>query len=237
MRLLVLAGGFGTRLTSAVSDVPKALAPVQGAPFLRLQLEHWLNQGLREFTFLLHHQADQIIHFLKEQQVELLRDCKLDWVIEPTPLDTGGAIANAVKKLGVERSFLITNADTWLGGGIHELTQSKPPSMAVVNISDVSRYGQVHFDHGNYVTAFDEKKAGLSAGWINAGMYHLSADLLMDWDGEPFSLERDFFKVLLKERGLKVVPLEADFIDIGIPADYYRFCDWVKSDRLDSFCN
>ncbi|MDB2603319.1 hypothetical protein N9Y59_01580 [Planktomarina temperata] len=82
-----------------------------------------------------------------------------------------------------------------------------------------------------------KKKAGLSAGWINAGMYHLSADLLMDWDGEPFSLERDFFKVLLKERGLKVVPLEADFIDIGIPADYYRFCDWVKSDRLDSFCN
>ena len=48
MRLLVLAGGFGTRLSSVVSDVPKALAPVNGVPFLRLQLENWLKQGLRE---------------------------------------------------------------------------------------------------------------------------------------------------------------------------------------------
>ena len=68
MKLLVLAGGFGTRLRTAVTDVPKPLAPVGDVPFLQLQIEHWLDQGIREFTFLLHHQADQIVAFLKAQQ-------------------------------------------------------------------------------------------------------------------------------------------------------------------------
>ena len=60
MRLLVLAGGFGIRLKKVVAEVPKALAPVGGVPFLQLQLEQWLAQGLCEFTFLLHHQANHI---------------------------------------------------------------------------------------------------------------------------------------------------------------------------------
>jgi D-glycero-alpha-D-manno-heptose 1-phosphate guanylyltransferase len=98
MKLLVLAGGFGTRLKTAVADVPKALAPVGGVPFLQLQIEHWLAQGLREFTFLLHHQADQIIAFLQAQQNGLLRDCQVDWLIEPVPMNTGGALAHAVKR-------------------------------------------------------------------------------------------------------------------------------------------
>ena len=49
MRLLVLAGGFGTRLKSVVNDVPKALAPVGSVPFLQLQIELWYSQGIREF--------------------------------------------------------------------------------------------------------------------------------------------------------------------------------------------
>ena len=64
MRLLVLAGGFGTRLKSVVNNVPKALAPVGSVPFLQLQIEHWYAQGIREFCFLLHHQADKIFTFL-----------------------------------------------------------------------------------------------------------------------------------------------------------------------------
>ena len=65
MKLLVLAGGFGTRLQSVVSDVPKAVAPVGNVSFLYLQLEHWIAQGVRSFVFLLHHQADLIIGFFE----------------------------------------------------------------------------------------------------------------------------------------------------------------------------
>ena len=117
MTLMVLAGGFGTRLQTAVADVPKALAPIGDVPFLQLQLDHWLAQGLRGFTFLLHHQADQIIAFLQAHRFGLLKDCQVNWLIEPVPMDTGGAIAHAVKTLDLKDEFLVTNADTWLGGG------------------------------------------------------------------------------------------------------------------------
>ena len=98
MMLLVLAGGFGTRLQSVVTEVPKALAPVGDVPFLKLQIEHWKKQGITSFIFLLHHQADLIVNFLKIQQASLLNECEIHWVIEPRPMDTGGAVAYAVKK-------------------------------------------------------------------------------------------------------------------------------------------
>ena len=231
MRLLVLAGGFGTRLKTAVADVPKALAPVGGLPFLEIQLENWLNQGLGKFTFLLHHQADQIINFLQDQMEGQLKGCQVDWLIEPTPLDTAGTIAHAVKKLSLNEHFLTTNADTWLGGGILEIMQSVPPAVAVVNLADVSRYGQVHFDQLNFVTAFAEKTNERSAGWINTGLCYLSANLFDDWSGEPFSLERHLFTTLVNNRNLTAVPLQTEFIDIGIPDDYHRFCRWVEGGR------
>ena len=56
MDMLVLAGGFGTRLKDAVSDVPKPMAPINGVPLLQLQLDHWIIQGQRSFIFLLYHQ-------------------------------------------------------------------------------------------------------------------------------------------------------------------------------------
>ncbi len=237
MRLLVLAGGFGTRLKTAIAGVPKALAPIGDVPFLRLQLEHWLAQGLHEFTFLLHHQADQIIDFLRAQQAGLLKGIHVDWLIEPMPMDTGGAIAHAVKMLDFKGDFLVTNADTWLGGGIREIMQSCEPAMAVINLFDVSRYGQVHFDNELRVIAFTEKNGQLPAGWINAGLCHLNAELFKNWDGQPFSLERNLFPKLVQDRRLTAVPLQTDFIDIGVPVDYHRFCRWVTAGRQDSLCN
>lgn len=237
MRLLVLAGGFGTRLKSVVAGAPKALAPVGGVPFLQLQIEHWLAQGLCEFTFLLHYQADQIIDFLQTQMDGQLKGCQVVWLIEPMPMDTGGALAHAVKTLDLKDDFLMTNADTWLGGGIHEMMQSAAPAMAVVNLPDGSRYGQVNFDYDRRVTAFAEKNGQCTAGWINAGLCHLNPELFKNWDGQTFSLERELFATLVQNRRLVAVPLQTDFIDIGVPDDYHRFCRWVASGRQEPLCN
>jgi NDP-sugar pyrophosphorylase family protein len=237
MKLLVLAGGFGTRLKTAIADVPKALAPIGGIPFLQFQLENWVSQGLREFTFLLHHQADQIIAFLQAQQAELLKDCQVDFLIEPTPMGTGGAIAHAVKMLDLKYDFLLTNADTWLGGGIHDMMQSAAPTLAVVNLADISRYGKVNFDNAYNVTSFDEKKGVFFAGWVNAGLYHLNVGLFKNRGCKPFSLEHDLFASLVQDCRLTALPINTDFIDIGVPADYYRFCRWVAAGRKDPLCN
>ncbi len=232
MKLLVLAGGFGTRLRSAVAEVPKSLAPVGDVPFLHLQIEHWRNQGLESFVFLLHHQADLIIDFLRNERHSLLKDCKVQWLVEPAPMGTGGALAYAVEQLNIADDFLVTNADTWLGTGIKEVWQAAAPAMAVIKVGDAGRYGSVQFDDKNFITAFHEKSATSEPGWINAGLCLLNAGLFKEWNHEPFSLERINFPILASQGILKAVPLQADFIDIGVPDDYFRFCRWIESGKV-----
>ena len=235
--MLVLAGGFGTRLQSVVAEVPKALAPVGQVPFLYLQIEHWIAQGLRSFVFLLHHQADLIISFLKDEKNGLLTDCQVSWLVEPAPMDTGGAVAYAVQQLNLVGEFLITNADTWVGASVQEIARSVAPSLAVLDLHDASRFGQVQFNEQLNVTAFSEKSSTQGPGWINAGLCHMNADLFKNWDGHPYSLERVCFPELASLGVLKAVPFQTDFIDIGIPDDYFRFCKWITAGRKGKLCS
>jgi len=237
MKMLVLAGGFGTRLQSVVSAVPKALAPVGSVPFLHLQIQHWIDQGVTSFVFLLHHQADSIIGFLESEKDGLLQNCEVQWLVEPIPLDTGGALAFAVQQLHFSGDFLVTNADTWLGAGLNEMRQVSSPAMAVVKLSDTSRYGRVELNAQNCVTAFQEKNGVKDIGLINAGLYRLNAAFFKDWDHLPFSLEQVAFPALLSRHYLKAVTLNADFIDIGIPNDYFRFCRWIQAGRKGLLCS
>lgn len=231
VRLLVPAGGFGTRLRSAVAGVPKPLAPVNGRPFLQYLIESWVEQGVSEFTFLLHYQAEMVANFLLAQQsMGCLKGCVLTMVVEPQPLGTGGAIAFAVRELNMAGTFLVANADTWIGSGIQQLVRVGASSMAAIEVENSERYGSLRIE-GEYVVAFKEKQDSGGAGWINAGLYHLDCNAFQRWNGEPYSVERSLFPSLAKSRQLKAVVLSADFIDIGIPEDYYRFCRWIESGK------
>ena len=124
-KLFVLAGGFGTRLRSVVSDVPKPLAPVAGKPFLMYLVDNWVVQGMREFVFLLHYESAQIQRLLLTiSDYPEYSDIKFTSIVEETPLGTGGAILNAIYKLGIKESILIANADTWLKSGISPLADA-----------------------------------------------------------------------------------------------------------------
>ena len=231
MPLLILAGGFGTRLRSAVSDVPKPLAPVGNNPFLRYLIDQWIAQGVRNMIFLLHHQAALIENYLAAEKAGgLLNGCEIRTVIEEQPLGTGGSVAYAAGRCELKSSFLVVNADTWLGSGIHRMCDASSPSLAVVHVDNSERYGSVQVDK-NMVLSFREKQQTAGAGWINAGLYHLHAELFRSWDGKPFSLERELFTNLAAESRLHAVSLETQFIDIGIPEDYYRFRRWIESGK------
>lgn len=238
MKLLVLAGGFGTRLQAVVPALPKALAPVGGVPFLQLQIEHWIAQGIHSFAFLLHHQADLIISFLqREKQVGALIGCEVRWLVEPKPMDTGGAVAYAVEQIGLTGNFLVTNADSWLGTGIADVIKAKPPAMAVIRLQDTSRYGRVLFNQQKQIISFVEKNNIQGVGWINAGLCLLNAESFQEWNHLPFSLERQTFPALVACGKLKAITLETDFIDIGVPDDYYGFCRWIAAGRKGDLCS
>lgn len=225
MQMLVLAGGFGSRLRSIVSDVPKPLAPINNKPFLYFQIQFWVSQGVNSFIFLLYYKADMIERFLFEQCEELLSGCEVRTIRESVPLDTGGAIACAVNQFHISNDFIVTNADTWLTSGVKELKDVGSDAVAVIYQGCCRRYGQVLTDRDSNIVEFVEKKESVTGGWVNAGMYLLNYSHFKQWDGKPFSLERSFFPNLIKTRRLRAVKINSDFIDIGIPEDYLRFCN------------
>ena len=230
--LIVLAGGFGTRLRELVTDVPKPLAPVAGKPFIVHLIEHWVEQGVKEFIFLLHFEA----HLIQTILSEILRDkhfgdIKIDMIVESKPLGTGGAILNAIYELDINDSFLVVNADTWLGDGFEKPTAATPCALAAVSVPNSQRYGSLEFN--NYgISAFREKSNSNGQAFISSGLYHLLPDIFEGFVvGSSFSLEEDIFPNLVSKNMLGVVKLETSFIDIGIPEDYLKFCKWIDSEK------
>lgn len=230
--LLVLAGGFGVRLQSVLGQSPKALAPVDGKPFLYLQIEHWLNQGITSFIFLLHHHADQIIAFLKNEEKYLLKNIQVQYVVEPKPMGTGGALSYALKEMSFKGEFLLANADTWLGSGIQDLMGVRSPAILAVHVNNTGRYGELRFNQDLLVTAFKEKSDSESSGWINGGLCRMHSKFFAEWDQQPFSLESIIFPRLVDQKLLLVKPIYSAFIDIGIPKDYERFCNWIQDGQI-----
>lgn len=231
MELVILAGGFGTRLASVLDGKPKALASINGVPFLLYQMQNWVSQGARSFVFLLHHEADQIIHILDIQKSAILKNCDVYCLVEPEPMGTGGAISYMCQERKPTGDFLVTNADTWLGGGIEQIIQSSAPSMAVKHVPDASRYGTVKLGSNKRITAFDEKQLKAEEGFINAGMYKLNSSFFKNWDGTPFTLESKLMPQLASDGLLSYVKIENEFIDIGVPDDYGRFQIWIASGK------
>jgi len=232
MNLLVLAGGFGTRLKPVLPDSPKALAPVNNKPFIFYQIENWISQGVNSIVFLLYNQSESIIEYLEKIMKDEFKNCKIKWIVEPRKLDTGGSVAHAVSRLNLKNNFLLTNADTWLSRGIFEIQSCLSPAIVIIKKENTNRYGNVLFDKNFIVREFREKEINNNSSWINAGLYLLNANLFEDWNGLPFSLEKECFIDLIKAKQLNVVPINTEFIDIGIPKDYLRFCEWHASGKV-----
>lgn len=230
--ILVLAGGFGTRLKSVVSNVPKPLAPVCGKPFLMYLIEHLVSQGGREFVFLLHYEAELIESMIADFSGRKIMDgVTIRSIVEGVPLGTGGSIMNAIDTLKIDKSFLVVNADTWLGDGLKQLNLSSVNSMAAIKVKDCSRYGTLVVEERK-VKKFLEKELSSKSGLINAGLYHLSPNIFRDFLGnDNFSLEGDIFPKLADNGILSAMEIETDFIDIGMPRDYLRFCRWIESGK------
>lgn len=221
--MLILAGGFGTRLRSVISDVAKPMAPVSGRPFLEFLLDYWIDQGVRRFVLAVGYKGDTI----KEHFGACYRNAEVSYVHELTPLGTGGAIRMALKEIQWNGDYiLLANGDTWFEGDLNALVHSsrqlgKPVTIALKTIKINDRYGGVTIDDSGLVTAFgvESNKNCL----INVGCYLIElqkiSELLSTYS-EKFSFEEDLLKPLAVQKLVASSVQPFPFLDIGIPADY-----------------
>ena len=230
---IILAGGQGTRLKSVVQDRPKALAPVAGQPFLQHLLESLYAQGARDVILSLHHQAEMIEAFVADW-VTRPSDLKIRSVREPRPLGTGGAIRFVVQALKIHSAVFVTNGDTFLTTGFREMTEKIPAdfsanAIGLVQVPDASRFGKVECDNSGKILRFQEKVSNAGPGWINSGIYFLQNSTVLQNQQDEFSLEKVVFPQLVEQKTLRGISLDAQFIDIGIPSDYYAFENLFKT--------
>lgn len=228
--MLVLCGGFGTRLKAVLPDTPKALAPINGIPFLTFLMDNWIRQGVTRFVFLLHFRAADVIDFLDQYKCPQKGNAiDISYVIESEPLGTGGAVQHGLMKSNIRDWFLLANSDTWLDDGILALMEGRQPSLIAVNAADVSRFGGLEIKD-ELVTNFLEKGRSRNPGWINAGTYLLHRDYFSSQKlGPRYSLETEILNDLAARGVLRALKTDCQFVDIGVPSDYKLFCSWVST--------
>lgn len=233
---VILAGGLGTRIRSAIGDKAKALASVEGVSFLEMFLDLLRKAGIGRAILLTGFDASAV-----EDEAGRLSDADftVDWLREDTPLGTGGAVRNALDILPADGPFLVMNGDTWIDVDPAALIAGHKASGAEVTIAatpmdDCADYGSLDVDDDNRLRAFREKMPG--RGMVNAGIYVLTRAAVAGLPvTTPLSMERDVFPALLTEgRFIAVTPLAGPFYDIGTPDRLTTFRDLVRDGRLGS---
>jgi D-glycero-alpha-D-manno-heptose 1-phosphate guanylyltransferase len=236
-KVLVLAGGLGTRLRSLLRNRPKPMAQIKGKPLLEYQIHQLRSQGFKSLVLCVGHLACHIQDYFGD-------GC--DWGVQSTYavetelLDTAGAIKNAQEFIG--DTFLALHGDSYLEidfreqVGFHTRRQSSDcrtiGTIAIVAVDDAASYGRIELNAETRLLGFAEE-AETRPGWINGGVYVLEPAILdLIPAGREVSAKRETFPLtLMQNHHLFGYPVLGFFVDIGTPEGYHRFCRYVEEAR------
>ncbi|HRY32813.1 MAG TPA: nucleotidyltransferase family protein [Bacteroidales bacterium] len=224
MEAIILAGGLGTRLGNIAGNLPKAMVPVNGKPFLELLIQYLQRHHFEKIILSVGHLKDHIIRYFGSGY----QGIDISYAIEEQALGTGGGLRLAMNA-AIGDEVLVMNGDTFfnveLSGMLRQYRNDSGTDllMAVKFMDDTSRYGTVVDDGNRKIIRFTEKTAEPAPGNINGGIYIVNRDFYLSaTQAGSFSLEKDFLPVKMKSHKLKAYVSDAYFIDIGIPEDYER---------------
>ncbi len=225
---MILAGGFGTRLRSVVSDLPKPMAPIAGKPFLAHLLSYWRAQGVRRFVLSVGYLHEKIIDYFGLS----FEGCDIQYVVEHSPLGTGGAIIECVNQAHLSESFVLLNGDTFFAvdlNGLREFAAELDSdwTLSLFESADRQRFSPVTFDNDYRVLSFNDANPSpnhTDIFWVNGGVYWVNPrSIRVRSVNSPHSLESELLPALITTgRAVHGRPCAASFIDIGLPADYDR---------------
>jgi NDP-sugar pyrophosphorylase family protein len=214
----ILAGGLATRLRPLTEKVPKVLLPVAGKAFLAHQLELLRQQGLTRVVLCLGHLGEMV-----EQQFGDGRDWDMELAYSfdgPTLLGTGGALRQALPKLG--DAFFVLYGDSYLTTPFAPVAEfferSGQPGLMTVYRNE-GRYdtSNVVFRDGR-ILIYDKNARLPEMHHIDYGLSVFKAAAFEEWPaGEPFDLA-EVMQRLVARGQLAGFEVPERFYDIGSPA-------------------
>ncbi|HEY3056483.1 MAG TPA: sugar phosphate nucleotidyltransferase [Thermoanaerobaculia bacterium] len=210
MKVVVLAGGLGTRLGALARGLPKPMIRVAGRPFLEHVIDSFASRDLREFVLLVGHHADVIeAHFRRGDgfgvQIEYSREKEL--------LGTGGAVREASHLLSDR--FILTYGDVLRRFDYDRFVEEHPDNCLAV----YPRITEGNTEAANgVVTRFDKNAKDLP--YVDAGFSVLQREVidLLPRSG-PCSFEQEVYAKLAVRRELECEIVDHDFYDIGSPVE------------------
>lgn len=191
MQVVILAGGFGTRLSEETDVIPKPMVKIGNIPILRHIMNYYMKYGHSDFVIALGYKSEVIFEYFSELKVS---EPTLEWNV--TLVDTGlhTLTGGRIKKLEdfLEDQFMLTYGDGLSNVNLLLLLEQHKASQKIATLTAVhppARFGTIQVENG-LVTKFAEKDPG-DAGWINGGFFCMSKEICSFIDGDNISLEAE----------------------------------------------
>jgi glucose-1-phosphate cytidylyltransferase len=222
MKVVILAGGLGTRISEESHLVPKPMIKIGGKPILWHIMQYYASYGHKDFIILAGYKQEVIKDYfnnyylhnsdttfnLKDHSRKLVKSYSDDWVV--TVLDTGlhtntgGRLLLAKDYLVNEDNFLLTYGDGLSDVDLDELIdahKNSPAELTLTAIKPKGRFGILEIQKYNRVNSFKEKSNN-DSNWINGGFMILSSSIYNYINNSSDVLEIDVLPNVAKNNTL-----------------------------------
>jgi NDP-sugar pyrophosphorylase family protein len=228
MKGIILAGGKGTRLYPVTLETPKPLIAIRDKPLINFSVELFAKYGVNEIKIII--RPSDRVHYDKwhARYASEFSEITISFVEEQDPMGTLGYIfRNLANWMGDEEIFvmngdgIIKDLDLNEALSFHRKIGTKA-TISLMKVDDADDYGGVVISDDK-VSDFLEKKKGLGAGWVSAGLYIINAAALehikeqIPEDQKFLMFEKDLFPVLASSGELGAFTSEGRFFDCGTP--------------------
>lgn len=198
MKVVILAGGLGTRISEYTRNIPKPMIKIKGQPILLRIMKHYYKFGFKDFYIASGYKGKIIKDYFKNKKFNF----KVNIIDTGLSTMTGGRVLR-LKKILKSETFLLTYGDGLSDVNIKKLIRFHKKSKNYVTLTAVrppARFGAIKL-HGNRVKVFKEKSR-LDEGWINGGFFVMSPKIFKFIKNDKSYLERQPLENLSKKNKL-----------------------------------
>ena len=186
MKVVILAGGLGSRISEYTKTIPKPMITINGKPLIYYIMKHYAKYGFKEFYIALGYKGEIIKKYFKKNSF----GWKVNLVNTGLKTMTGGRLKR-LKKFLNDETFMLTYGDGLSNVDLKKLIKFHKSNKKLATMTAVrppARFGAIKFK-GNKVSYFKEKSK-LNEGWINGGFFVIEPNFLKLIKSDKTILER-----------------------------------------------